>query len=554
MEPTHTHSNTIDGIPLAIKDPGFSVPGTVRLFENHLQHGGFQADGGGVILVPAPTTNVNDPLNWSKGEKLWVSSTLLLWTFLANACIAWCSPSWAIWVVDLKTDFTQLSYGQALLVMTCGVGVMFLQPVALKYGRRLSYLIGSLLIIAGLACGLSMTSIGLYFVYMTLGGFGSAPSYSTIVTSLLDISFLHQKGKALSIYGFVLLLGNFLPPLAAGYIVDSQGWVWVFRYLLVFFGVSTLLVLFTAEETSFARFANHVQEAVAVPSETVASNPNPKDKMRQSQVQAAAGPASPQPADVAERFTYLQKMTIYRNNHEVKAGYWRLVLSMAKVTALPAALWASFQLAISTLVVGVVMTTQASFFSIPPYNFTPAQMGLMYIPLMIGSFMGVFIGGTLADWLLVRMARKSDGIHEPENRLWVYLLVPPLAAAGCLLYGVGASIGVHWILPCIGLFLIGVYTNVCLPIALGYALDSYPEVEDEIVQLSNFVRNVGGGALTFCIQPWINASGPRNTIIYLVVIIFVVHATSIIFQFRGKALRSRSASVYYRICEQCIML
>ncbi|EMT71697.1 major facilitator superfamily domain-containing protein [Fusarium oxysporum II5] len=554
MEPTHTHSNTVHGIALAIKDPVSSVPGTVRLFKNHLQHGGFQADGGAVILVPAPTTNVNDPLNWSKGEKLWASSTLLLWTFLANACIAWCSPSWAIWVVDLKTDFTQLSYGQALLVMMCGVGVMFLQPVALKYGRRLSYFIGSLFIIAGLACGLSMTSIGLYFVYMTLGGFGSAPSYSTVVTSLLDISFLHQKGKALSIYGFILLLGNFLPPLAAGYIVDSQGWVWVFRYLLVFFGVSTLLVSFTAEETSFPRLANHVQEAVAVPSETVASNPGPKDKTRHSQVQTAAGPGPTQPANVAERFTYLQKMTIYRNNPEVKAGYWRLVLSMAKVTALPAVLWASFQLAISTLVVSAVMTTQASFFSIPPYNFTPAQMGLMYIPLMIGSFMGVFIGGTLTDWLLIRMARKSDGIHEPENRLWVYLLVPLLAAAGCLLYGVGASAGVHWILPCIGLFLIGVYTNVCLPIALGYALDSYPELEDEIVQLSNFVRNVGGGALTFCIQPWINASGPRDTIIYLVVIIFVVHATSIFFQFWGKALRRRSASIYYRICQQCIML
>ncbi|EXK82668.1 hypothetical protein FOQG_12943 [Fusarium oxysporum f. sp. raphani 54005] len=171
------------------------------------------------------------------------------------------------------------------------------------------------------------------------------------------------------------------------------------------------------------------------------------------------------------------------------------------------------------------MTTQASFFTIPPYNFTPAQMGLMYIPLMIGSFMGVFIGGALADWLLIHMVRKSDGIHEPENRLWVYLLVPLLAATGCPLYGVGASTGVYWVLPCIILFLIGVYTNVCLPIALGYALDSYPELEDEIVQLSNFVRNVGGGALTFCIQQWINASGPRNTIIYLIVIIFVVQVT-----------------------------
>src|SRR6478735_9283215 len=188
-------------------------------------------------------------------------------------------------------------------------------------------------------------------------------------------------------------------------------------------------------------------------------------------------------------------------------------------------LFLKLELAFLTLIVSVVMTTQASFFTIPPYNFTPAQMGLMYIPLMIGSFMGVFIGGALADWLLIRMVRKSDEIHEPENRLWVYLLVPLLAATGCLLYGAGATTGVHWVLPCIRLFLIGVYTNFCLPIALGYALDSFPELEDEIVQLSNFVCNFGGGALTFCIQPWINASGPRNTIIYLVVIIFVVHVT-----------------------------
>ncbi|KAL7767102.1 hypothetical protein ACKLNR_005018 [Fusarium oxysporum f. sp. zingiberi] len=147
------------------------------------------------------------------------------------------------------------------------------------------------------------------------------------------------------------------------------------------------------------------------------------------------------------------------------------------------------------------MTTQASFFSIPPYNFTPAQMGLMYIALM-------------------------------TEALWEFLLatvgIPPGATPGSnWLPSVQRrrQHGVYWVLPCIRLFLIGVYTNVCLPIALGYALDSYPELEDEIVQLSNFMRNVGGGALTFCIQPWINASGPRNTFIYLVVIIFVVQVT-----------------------------
>ncbi|KAJ1325992.1 multidrug resistance protein [Microdochium nivale] len=96
------------------------------------------------------------------------------------------------------------------------VGVMFLQPVTIEFRKRLSYLIGSLILIAGFVCGLAMTNDALYFAFMALAGIGSAPSYSTSLTSLLDMTFLHQKGQALGLYGAVVVFGNFLPPLAAG--------------------------------------------------------------------------------------------------------------------------------------------------------------------------------------------------------------------------------------------------------------------------------------------------------------------------------------------------
>ncbi|KAF4963470.1 hypothetical protein FSARC_8519 [Fusarium sarcochroum] len=261
--------------------------------------------------------------------------------------------------------------------------------------------------------------MGLYFAYMTLTGFGSAP-YSTNVTSLLDVSFFHQKGKALSAYGLVYI------------------------------------------------------------------------KLH-------------------------QKMTLYFSNTEAKAGYWRLTVCIAKATALPVVIRASFQLAISTLV-----------------NFAPAQMGLMYIPIMIGSLVGVLLGGILNDWMLVRMAQRRD----------------VLAAAGCLLYGAG----VHLIILCIGLVLLGLYLNLCLPFAPGYALDSYLALKDEILQLSSFGHNAFGGALSFCVRPWISASGPRNTIIYLVVVIFIAHATSILLQAWGKGLRRGSVPLYHNLCGQCLVL
>ncbi|KAL2202476.1 MFS general substrate transporter, partial [Sarocladium strictum] len=511
---------------------------------------------GALVLVPTPTTNPNDPLTWSKPYKAWNISCLLLWAFLANACIAWSSPAWAIWITDLDTTYVALDYGQSILVMMGGVGVLFLQPSTIKHSRRLSYFIGSLFILVGLICGILMTNISLYFAYMALAGIGTAPSYCTIITSLLDVTFLHQKGEALGLYGFVLSVGTFLPPLAAGYIVDAQGWLWVFRYLLVFFGVSTLLVVFTVEETSFARTAQLAREGGAFAVAKSLRSPiltgdgrEPKDEAKSrattfelhptsSSTSVKASPAQP------KRYTYLQRMTLYRPNEDVKAGYWNLTFSMVQVAALPASLWASLQLAFPTLIVSVIMTTQASFFAAPPYNFTPAQLGLMYIPVAIGALLGAVLSGPVTDMLLVRLARRRNGYHDPENRLWMYLPVPILVALGSLMYGVGAAAGVHWMIPCIGLFFIGMYINISLPVALGYALDSYPELEGEIVQLSTFTRQILGGAFSFCIQPWINHNGPQTTIIILTVIVVVAHVTSIAFQIWGKDARRKTAQRY----------
>ncbi|KAK0384729.1 hypothetical protein NLU13_7207 [Sarocladium strictum] len=451
--------------------------------------------------------------------------------------------------------------------MMGGVGVMFLQPVTIKYGRRPAYIAGSLFILAGVACGLLMKGDdSLYFAYMALSGFGTAPSYCTIVTSLLDMTFLHQKGEALGVYGFVDVVGTFLPPLAAGYIVDAQGWLWVFRYLLIFFGVVTLLVIFTVEETSFARTTAELAKQTAsttVPVRTEtqrrsSTTPDARQEVHKAEADQVTLPLQPSSTSALEasstptRHPYLQRMALYRPSDDVKAGFWALTISMVPVAALPAAIWASLQLAFPTLIVSVVMTTQASFFAAPPYDFDPAQLGLMYVPVLVGSLVGAVLSGPITDRMLVRLAGRRDGVHEPESRLWMYLPVPVLVAIGSLLYGVGAAAGTHWAVPCLGLFFLGVYLNTSLPVALGYALDAYPDLEGEIVQLSTFLRQIVGGAFTFCIQPWIDRNGPRTTIIILTTLVAVAHVTSVAFQIWGKAARRRSAKRYYRLCEQCI--
>ncbi|KIX98104.1 uncharacterized protein Z520_06184 [Fonsecaea multimorphosa CBS 102226] len=42
-------------------------------------------DNSTVILIPTPTTNPNDPLNWPLWRKSWLSAVTLFWCFMINA-------------------------------------------------------------------------------------------------------------------------------------------------------------------------------------------------------------------------------------------------------------------------------------------------------------------------------------------------------------------------------------------------------------------------------------------------------------------------------------
>ena len=51
------------------------------------------------------------------------------------------------------------------------------------------------------------------------------------------------------------------------------------------------------------------------------------------------------------------------------------------------------------------------------------MVGLTYFGPIIGVFVGSFISGVLADKLVLRLARRNNGIWLSEHRLWFYLVL-----------------------------------------------------------------------------------------------------------------------------------
>ena len=140
------------------------------------------------------------------------------------------------------------------------------------------------------------------------------------------------------------------------------------------------------------------------------------------------------------------------------------------------------------VLIGVI----AEVFGGTPYNFSADMTGLTYIACTLGATAGCLVSGWLNDRVATFMARRNQGIKEPEARLWVAIVPAILHPAGCILFGVGGAHGIHWVGLCFGMGLITLAIVMGSTLALSYCVDCYKEVAGEAVVTVIVIRNTIG--------------------------------------------------------------
>lgn len=106
-------------------------------------------------------------------------------------------------------------------------------------------------------------------------------------------------------------------------------------------------------------------------------------------------------------------------------------------------------------------------------GFTDGQTGLTFIALGFG---GLF-GAAASFHFSVRYASlipKWHGFPPPEERLWGGMIAAPALVVGSLWFGwAGANPTLHWIVPCMGLAIIGFSMSLIFVSLLAYLVDTY---------------------------------------------------------------------------------
>lgn len=292
---------------------------------------------------------------------------------------------------------------------------------------------------------------------------------------------------------------------------------------VIFMSIYIVLLFFLIPETTYNRpkkFDTDVREQLVGDSDHESTindlsvnEPISTDEKRG--VVAASTPQSPSEADVEQtnqpekRKTWVQGLKVY-NGRFSNENYFRTVLSPFVTFLLPAVHWAAYAYGLTVAFAAAISVCLAQIFTVAPYNFTPAAVGLTVLSPFVGNIIGNFIPGPVADWLVTFMSRKNGGIYEPEFRN--ILCLPALFAGATGFWGFGLAIHfrTHWFLP-VFFFGLSAFAGAIMSLVSNtYLLDCHRKYAQDAYAVVTLVKAVGSFAISFFVNDWLAKYGPIN--------------------------------------------
>lgn len=140
----------------------------------------------------------------------------------------------------------------------------------------------------------------------------------------------------------------------------------------------------------------------------------------------------------------------------------------------------------------LVFTTMTGVFE-GQYGISASNVGLTYLGIGVGEFIGLIAFGMYSDKHLQSQARGGE--MKPEYRLPLMWPAVFLLPAGLILYGWSAQYKVHWFVPILGTALQGVALSYSfMPIGV-YLVDAFTGYAASAMAANTVLRSLGGAFL-----------------------------------------------------------
>ncbi|GAB1318697.1 hypothetical protein MFIFM68171_08907 [Madurella fahalii] len=545
------------------------VPGTTRYFDDFERPQfatdgtrGLKCDTSGpvpIILVPQPSDDPNDPLNWPLWKRDLITFILSMTAIFATALGPILAANTGTLVFHYLTTFDRIAELTGYYLAGVGVAAFIFVPSGRIWGKRHLFIAGTALLIATCAWGGASQGPGNYTSMVwarVFQGVATAPFESLVNAAVGDLYCVHQRGIRMAFTNLAVFGGAFFTPILVGKITRTIGWPWTFYLVAIFCGACLPAIYFFCPETAYRRDAALNLDLRASEDEVQNGDATAHEGKKLGAGHADANGASNQSGESSRaneadettnlastpKATFWQSLAFF-NGRKTDESFWKLLLRPLVLFLQPAFVWACLiqgTLIGWTVFIGVIL---ARYFIANPLWWSEVQTGYAYTSAFIGAILGFVIAGALADWSARLMTKWNRGVYEPEFRI---VLVIPQLILGCAgLYGWGMSIDgmlhhdYHYVVP-LTFFALEVAGMVIGAVASSlYIVDAYRDLSIEAFTCMIVFKNLFSFALTLKAFEWVVSNRYITNLFNIVASVqLVVCLLSIPMYLFGKRIRS----------------
>lgn len=319
------------------------------------------------------------------------------------------------------------------------------------------------------------------------------------------MTFVHQRGKVYGLYWSTQNILNSCFNIASSYEVAALGWRWYYWIFVITIGVGGLITFFTCFETAYTRSIQIVNGRVVITDEYGVTRVLRGEEAQQyiTANASAEGDQDHQAEELIPKKTYLELIKPWSGvkNSPVKTmldSWWRMTLCLTSPGIIYATLLSSAVLAAA---IGMGLTYDNVLQS---YGWKAKDVGLINLGGVFGSFGGLLYGGLFGDWFIIKLAKRSGGVHTPEHRL--LLLIPPgiITVFSLLLYGFTAGGGSTWGAPFMAWAIFEVAFVAVLIISTTFAAEAWDQNAGPALVIVVGTKNLISFGIAYALIPMVN--------------------------------------------------
>jgi multidrug resistance protein len=358
--------------------------------------------------------------------------------------------------------YAQINWTLAIPALGLALGPLFWSSFADIYGRRIVFIIGTIIAFAASIGAALAPSYGGYMAARFFQGFGVSPGATVGLAVINDMYFDHERGQKIGFWVLAIDTGLLVGPIIGGFL-DLVSPQWIQWFVAIIFAALLALELAFMPETLYPR--NHMLSQMPM-----IEAGDETDTVDIEKVGRKRSDASQVILPRTKKLFFLNFKPVPGMRHPKP---WDSVVRFAKTFQYPIIViamfafcftWYWFMLSIITLLPVAYAT------------YSPRIQGLLFMGLLLGTvFSELFLSGTLSDRISNKMAKKrGHGVRLPEDRLWLTYPAILSSSIGLIIWGISIDKKYHWMVGQVAFFLFASGIQIGNTCIASYIVDAYP--------------------------------------------------------------------------------